>query len=217
MHPEMKKKVTKAGRLRLSPNEEAQLLREEYERRRKLRLQQVREQERNIALQIRQDVKQRREEHLHLLAEELKAEWQKAQDEKIRALEKLYQSSLRAIGEGHRQAKENEPDLETLAKQAEERRQRAEKRHKEALQEQKNRKEKLLREKTWRANARKHALDIEKERAAKIASLPPPPPHPFENVELQNVSTVKVSEVDTFSITRHHLFDPYVDREMDTE
>lgn len=39
----MKRKVAKkVGKLRLSPNEEAQILKEELERRRKLRLQQVR-------------------------------------------------------------------------------------------------------------------------------------------------------------------------------
>ncbi|NXA05258.1 CE295 protein, partial [Sapayoa aenigma] len=115
----MKRKVTTAGKLRHSPNEEAMLLKEEYERRRKLRLQQVREQQKYIALQIRQKVKQRREEQLHQLEEALRAEWQKAQDQKMKALEELYLSNLRAIGEGHRQAKENEPDLEALAKQAE--------------------------------------------------------------------------------------------------
>ncbi|NWQ95359.1 CE295 protein, partial [Burhinus bistriatus] len=103
----MKRKVAKVGKLRLSPNEETMLLKEEYERRRKLRLQQVREQQKYIALQIRQKVKQRREEQLHKLEETLRAEWQKAQDQKMKALEKLYLSSLRAIGEGHRQAKEN--------------------------------------------------------------------------------------------------------------
>ncbi|KAJ6664917.1 hypothetical protein lerEdw1_005889 [Lerista edwardsae] len=177
----------------------------------------VREQERNIALQIRQDIKQRRDEQLHQLAEELKAEWQKAQDEKITALEKLYLSSLRAIGEGHRQAKENEPDFEALAKQAEERKQRAEKRHQEALKEQRNQKEKLQREKTWRVNARKHALGVEKERAAQIANLPPPQPHPCDIVELKSTSTVKVHESEHFSLSRHNLFDPYVDKEMDVE
>ncbi|NXT84091.1 CE295 protein, partial [Zapornia atra] len=115
----MKRKGIKAGKLRLSPNEETMLLKEEYERRKKLRLQQVREQQKHIALQIRQKVKQRREEQLHQLEEVLRAEWQKAQDEKMEALEKLYLSSLRAIGEGHRQAKEHEPDLEALAKQVE--------------------------------------------------------------------------------------------------
>ncbi|XP_060090921.1 centrosomal protein of 295 kDa [Heteronotia binoei] len=212
----MKRKVAKVGRLRLSPNEEALLLKEEYERRRKLRLQQVREQERNIALQIRQDVKQRRDEQLQQLAEELKAEWRKAQEEKIKTLEKLYLASLRAIGEGHRQAKENKPDLEAAEKQRE-RKQRAERRHKEALKEQKNQKQKLQKEQTWRANARKHALRVEKERAAKIASLPPPPPHPFENIELKSMPTVKVYGGDSFAVSRHHFFDPYVDREMDTE
>ncbi|KFV71634.1 Centrosomal protein KIAA1731, partial [Dryobates pubescens] len=115
----MKRKVAKVGRLRLSPNEETMLLKDEYERRRKLRLQQVREQQKYIALEIRQKVKQRREEQLHQLEEALRDEWQKAQDQKMKALEKLYLSSLRAIGVGHQQAKENEPDLEALAKQAE--------------------------------------------------------------------------------------------------
>ncbi|NXH51981.1 CE295 protein, partial [Rhabdornis inornatus] len=115
----MKRKLATAGTLRLSPNEEAMFLKEEYERRRKLRLQQVREQQKYISCQIRQKVKQKREEQLHQLEEALRAEWQKAQDEKMKALEELYLSSLRAIGEGHRQAKENEPDLKALAKQAE--------------------------------------------------------------------------------------------------
>ncbi|NXD04871.1 CE295 protein, partial [Certhia familiaris] len=103
----MKRKLATARTLRLSPNEEAMFLKEEYERRRKLRLQQVREQQKYISYQIRQKVKQRREEQLHQLEEALRAEWQKAQDEKMKALEELYLSSLRAVGEGHRQAKEN--------------------------------------------------------------------------------------------------------------
>ncbi|NWX84726.1 CE295 protein, partial [Nothoprocta ornata] len=115
----MKRKVARAGKLRLSPNEEAMLLKEEYERRRKLRLQQVREQQKYISLRIRQEVKRRREEQLHQLEEALRAEWEKEQDQKMKALEKLYLSSLKAVGEGHRQARENEPDLEALAKQAE--------------------------------------------------------------------------------------------------
>ncbi|XP_066845984.1 centrosomal protein of 295 kDa isoform X2 [Anser cygnoides] len=213
----MKRKVAKLGKLRLSPNEETMLLKEEYERRRKLRLQQVREQQKYIALQIRQKVKQKREEQLHQLEEALRAEWQKEQDEKIKALEKLFLSSLRAVGEGHRQAKENEPDLEALAKQAEERKQRAEKRHRKALKEQKFQKEKLLREQARRINARKHALDVERERAAKVASLPPPLPHPLENFEVKKVPAVKASGAGNFSITRYHISEPYVDREKDGE
>ncbi|XP_069739483.1 centrosomal protein of 295 kDa [Phaenicophaeus curvirostris] len=213
----MKRKAAKAGKLRLSPNEETMLMKEEYERRRKLRLQQVREQQKDIALQIRQKVKQRREEQLRKLEEALRAEWQKAQDEKMKALEKLYLSSLRAIGEGHRQAKEHEPDLEALAKDAEERKQRAEKRHRKALKEQKHQREKLLREQVRRANARKHALEVEKQRAAKIASLPPPPPRPLENFEVKKTPAVKPYSADNFSVTRYHISEPYVDREVDGE
>ncbi|XP_051464974.1 centrosomal protein of 295 kDa isoform X2 [Apus apus] len=212
----MKRKVAKVGKLRLSPNEESMLLKEEYDRRRKLRLQQVREQQKCIALQIRQKVKQRREEQLYQLEEALRAEWQRAQDQKAKVLEELYLSSLRAIGEGHRQAKEHEPDLEALAKQAEERKQRAEKRHKKALKEQKHQKEKLLREQARRTNARKHALEVERKRAAKVASLPPPPPHPLENFDVKKAA-VKPYSADNFSVTRYHISEPYVDREMDGE
>ncbi|XP_064501126.1 centrosomal protein of 295 kDa isoform X4 [Pseudopipra pipra] len=211
----MKRKVTTAGKLRHSPNEEAMLLKEEYERRRKLRLQQVREQQKYIALQIRQKVKQRREEQLHQLEEALRAQWQKAQDQKMKALEELYLSNLRAIGEGHRQAKENEPDLEALAKQAEERKQRAETRHRKALKEQKYQKEKVLHEQARRTDARKHALEVERQRAAKVASLPPPPPRPFETVK--KIPLVKPCGSGNFSVTRYHISGAYVDREVDEE
>ncbi|XP_030819321.1 centrosomal protein of 295 kDa [Camarhynchus parvulus] len=213
----MKRKLASAGTLRLSPNEEAMFLKEEYERRRKLRLQQVREQQKYISYQIRQKVKQRREEQLHQLEEALRAEWQKAQDEKMKALEELYLSSLRAIGEGHRQAKENEPDLEALAKQAEERKQRAEMRHRKALIEQKHQKEKLLREQARRADARKRALEVERQRAAKVASLPPPPPRPFESFEVKKILAVKPCGAGNFSVTRYHIAEALVDREVNGE
>ncbi|XP_039574506.1 centrosomal protein of 295 kDa isoform X1 [Passer montanus] len=213
----MKRKHATAGTLRLSPNEEAMFLKEEYERRRKLRLQQVREQQKYISYQIRQKVKQRREEHLHQLEEALRAEWQKAQDEKMKALEELYLSSLRAIGEGHRRAKENEPDLEALAKQAEERKQRAETRHRKALIEQKHQKEKLLREQARRADARKRALEVERQRAAKVASLPPPPPRPFESFEVKKILGMKPCGAGNFSVTRYHIAEALVDREVDGE
>ncbi|XP_068936309.1 centrosomal protein of 295 kDa isoform X3 [Petaurus breviceps papuanus] len=212
----MKRKVTKVGNFRFSPNEEALLLKEEYERRRKQRLLQVREQERCIALQIRQEVKQRRDQHLHHLAEELRTEWQKTQEQKIKELEKLYVASLRSVGEGHRGAKENAPDIDRLIKQREKRRQRAEERGQEALKKVKNEKEKRLKQKTWYVETRKKVLLEEKERAAKIASLPPPPSNPFEavltlktcylpgkgtNLQIKRISTVKINSSSTF----HHL------------
>ncbi|CAK6448876.1 unnamed protein product [Pipistrellus nathusii] len=207
----MKRKVVNAGKMRLSPNEEAFILKEDYERRRKLRLLQVREQERDIALQRREDIKQRRYQQLNHLAEALRAEWEESQTQKINNLEKLYLASLRNMGEGHQQAKENEPDLNALAQRAAERKRKAELRHKEALKIQKNQKEMSIKRKTWHIKARKEALLAEKERSAKITSLPPPPPSLFENIEVKRTSNVK-----TNSSTYHHLY-AFVNRETDTE
>ncbi|KAM6173614.1 LOW QUALITY PROTEIN: centrosomal protein of 295 kDa [Erethizon dorsatum] len=205
----MKRKVVNAGKLRLSPNEEAFVLREDYERRRKLRLLQVREQERDIALQIRKDIKRRRNQQFTRLAEELREEWEESQTQKIQNLEKLYLASLKSMGEGHRQAKENEPDLDALARQTAERKRKAEMRHKEALKVQKNQKEILMKQKNWHIKARKEALLVEKERSAKITSLPPPPPAPFENIEVKRISSAKTS-----GSTYHHI-STFVNRQME--
>ncbi|XP_018412313.1 PREDICTED: centrosomal protein of 295 kDa [Nanorana parkeri] len=214
----MKRKVAKVAPLRLSPNEEALILKEERERRRKLRLQQVREQEKFIAQQIRQDVKERRDQQLQQLAEELRAKWEADQAEKLRALEEAYLSALNAIGEGHRQAKENEPDLKAIERVQALNKEKAEKRHREALQELKQHRQKHLSDQTWHIKARRKALEIEKERAAKVASLPPPPPDPLEKLEVvKRPPGVKLCNVDGFSMSHYHLPEAYVDREMDTE
>ena len=68
---------------------------------------QVREQARTTALQIRADVQRRREQELQLLAEELRQDWELQQREKVQALQRLYEESLRQLGQGHRSAKEN--------------------------------------------------------------------------------------------------------------
>ncbi|XP_074072554.1 centrosomal protein of 295 kDa isoform X3 [Macrotis lagotis] len=227
----MKRKVTKVGKFRFSPNEEALLLKEEFERRRKQRLLQVREQERCIALQIRQEVKQKRDQYLHHLAEELRTEWQKTQEQKIKELEKLYIASLRSVGEGHRGAKENDPGIQDLIKQREERQQRAVERGQEALKKVKNEKEKLLKQNTCYVETRKKVLLEEKERAAKIASLPPPPPDPFEailtlktcslpgkgtNVQVKGISTLKTNTTSN-PPTYYHLDPSFISKEKDLE
>ncbi|XP_052045044.1 centrosomal protein of 295 kDa isoform X7 [Apodemus sylvaticus] len=209
-YSEMRRKVMNA-KLRLSPNEEAFILREDYERRRKLRLLQVREQERGIAFQIREGIKQRRNQQVSHLAEELRAEWEEAQSQKIQNLEKLYLASLRHMGDGHRQAKENEPDLDALSRQAAERKRKAEMRHKEALKVQKSQKEMLMKQKTRHIKARKEAVLVEKQRSAKMARLPPPVPSPFENIDINRIPSLK-----TNSSTYHHI-STFVSRQMDSK
>ncbi|XP_036010944.1 centrosomal protein of 295 kDa isoform X12 [Mus musculus] len=209
-YSEMKRKGMNT-KLRLSPSEEAFILKEDYERRRKLRLLQVREQERGIAFQIREGIKQRRSQQVSHLAEELRAKWEEAQSQKIQNLEKLYLASLRHMGDGHRQAKENEPDLDALSRRAAERKRKAEVRHKEALKVQKNQKEMLMKQKTRHIKARKEAVLVEKQRSAKMARLPPPVPSPFENIDVNRIPSLK-----TNSSTYHHI-STFVSRQMGTK
>uniref|UniRef100_UPI00398ED86F uncharacterized protein cep295 isoform X2 n=1 Tax=Pristiophorus japonicus TaxID=55135 RepID=UPI00398ED86F len=213
----MKRKVAKLSGLRLSPNEEALLIKEEHERRRRLRIKQVREQERSIAVQIREKVKQRRNQELEQLANELKAEWQTAQVEKAENLEKLYLCSLKAVGEGHRQAKENEPNLKAQSKQAAVNREKAEKRHREALRDLKQQREQELEVKNRCIKTRKKALVVEKKRAITIAHLPSPPPDPLADLDVLKYPAVKMYDIDSFSVTHYHLPEPYVDREISTK
>uniref|UniRef100_UPI003AAB0394 uncharacterized protein cep295 n=1 Tax=Centroberyx gerrardi TaxID=166262 RepID=UPI003AAB0394 len=209
----MKRKVV---RIRLSPNEEAQLIREEHERRRKLRIQQVREQERNISLQIRREVQRRRQSELQSLEEQLREDWERQQRDKLLTLQSLYQESLQLLGQGHRSAKENEPDWEAIAQREEENHAKAEERYREALKELKSQRQKDHEEQNRSIKARKKALQAEKERSAKVASLPPPPPNPIENIESKKRHVVKKFDVNAFAATHYHMPEATVDREADT-
>ncbi|GAA6223572.1 centrosomal protein of 295 kDa [Lates japonicus] len=210
----MKRKV---ARLRLSPNEEARIVREEHERRRKLRIQQVREQQRYIALQIRQAVEQRRQRELEQLAEELRQDWERQQKEKLDTLQRLYQESLQLLGQGHRSATENEPDLAAIAQREEENHAKAEERYREALKELKSQRLKDHERQSRSINARKKALQAEKERSAKVASLPPPPPNPIQNIDSKKPHVVKKSDVSAYAATHYHMPESAVDREVDTQ
>ncbi|XP_028656269.1 centrosomal protein of 295 kDa isoform X1 [Erpetoichthys calabaricus] len=209
----MKRKIAKMKRLRLSPNEEAQLLKEEFDRRRKLRLQQVREQERYISYKLRKEVQQRRSDEHNNLAEQLKVEWQKEQADKTKTLEAVYHNSMKSIGEGHRNAKENEPDWAAIAQKVAENKQKAEERHREALKELKFQRGRRLEDETRHIQARQKALMLEKERALKIASLPPVLPDPIECLDLQKHPHVKLYDADSYSFSYHHLPEICVDRE----
>ena len=61
----------------------------------------------DIALQIRHEVRERKEKELQNVAATLRDEWQQQRKEKIETLEKLHGDSLRAVGQGYRNAKQN--------------------------------------------------------------------------------------------------------------
>ncbi|XP_059187082.1 centrosomal protein of 295 kDa-like [Centropristis striata] len=210
----MKRKVAK---LKLSPNEEARIIREELDRRRKLRIQQVREQQRCIALHIRQEVEQRRQRELKQLEEELREDWERQQREKLHTLQRLYQESLQLLGQGHRSAKENEPDLAAIAQREEENHIKAEERYRDALKELKSQRLKDHERQSRPINARKKALQAEKERSAKVASLPLPLPNPIQCIDTKRPHLVKKSDVSAFAATHYHMPESSVDREEGTE
>ncbi|XP_037631417.1 centrosomal protein of 295 kDa isoform X2 [Sebastes umbrosus] len=210
----MKRKVAK---LRLSPNEEARIIREEHERRRKLRIQQVREQQRHIAMHIRREVERRRQRELEQLEEELREDWEQQQRDKLHTLQRLYEESLQLLGQGHRSAKENEPDLAAIAQREVENHVKAEERFREALKELKSQRLKDYERQSRSVHARKKALQAEKERSAKVASLPPPLPNPIQSIDSKKPHVVKKSDVSAFAATHYHMPESAVDREADTE
>uniref|UniRef100_A0A1A7YQM1 Uncharacterized protein n=1 Tax=Iconisemion striatum TaxID=60296 RepID=A0A1A7YQM1_9TELE len=205
----------KVSRLRLSPNEEARIIREEHERRRKLRIQQVRDQQRYIALQIRRKVEQRRQHELQLLEKELRENWEREHKEKLQTLERLYQESLQLVGQGHRSAKENEPDLAAIAQKEEENHAKAEERYREALKELKTQKIRDHERQSRSISARKKALQVEKERSTKVASLPPPPPNPIQNIDVKKPRTVRRFDPSAFATTYHHMTENTIEREAE--
>uniref|UniRef100_A0A3B5QT89 Centrosomal protein 295 n=1 Tax=Xiphophorus maculatus TaxID=8083 RepID=A0A3B5QT89_XIPMA len=206
----MKRKMSK---LRLSPNEEARIIREELDRRRKLRIQQVREQQRQIALQIRREVEQRRQQELRQLEEQLREDWERRQREKLHTLQSLYLESLQLIGQSHRSAKETEVELAAAAQREEEHHAKAEERYCEALKELKIQKTKEQERQKRSINARKKALQTEKERSAKVARLPPPPPDPIQDIDPRKSHMVKRSNLNAFATTRYHMPESAVAKE----
>ncbi|KAL3848084.1 hypothetical protein ACJMK2_018965 [Sinanodonta woodiana] len=196
----------KKGRLKLSPNEEAQLIREETERRRKIRLQQVRAQCRDNAAKVRHAVKQEKHNQLMKLASDLKNQLDEEKEERIKHLEEQYENSLRSIGVGHKEAGQQiDHEAERQLMRGEEIL-RAEARGKAAL-------EREQAERAWKDYqknksiiARKQALDVERERASEIAAMPPPPPDPLIVLEkIQQRKLVKTVDLEAFSTTRYHM------------
>uniref|UniRef100_A0A8W8IRD9 Uncharacterized protein n=1 Tax=Magallana gigas TaxID=29159 RepID=A0A8W8IRD9_MAGGI len=208
----------KKGRVRLSPNEEARLMKEETEKRRRLRLQQVREQSNLNAARIRQAVKQEKNKQLQKLASTLQNELEKEKDEKIRHLENQYENSLRSIGQGHREASEQvDVDEERYLMQQESNR-RADSRYKQALE--KQRREQMFQEyeQKYHIIARQTALETEKERAKNIASLPPPPKDPVLELQQPERKPVKMTDIDNFTTTHYHIKEEYaVDKAKSAE
>ncbi|MED6272438.1 hypothetical protein CHARACLAT_030390, partial [Characodon lateralis] len=176
----------------------------------------VREQQREIAQQIRQEVEQRRQHELRQLEEQLREDWERQQREKLQTLQSFYQESLQLLGQSHRSAKENEPDPAAAAQREEENHAKAEERYREALKELKIQRIKEQEKQKQSINVRKKVLQKEKERSAKVASLPPPIPHPIQDIDPKKPHVVKRSDLNAFAATHYHMPESTVEKELDT-
>ncbi|TRY83380.1 hypothetical protein DNTS_016651 [Danionella cerebrum] len=197
------------GVVRLSPNEEENLMREELQRRRKLRLQQVREQQSFLSRLVIRKVQQRRQQQLQTLAESLEEQWQQEHSLHLEALHSHYQQTLTAIGEAQRRAKENEPNEEALSHQRVQHQVQAQQRHREALRELHARQLEQEQQQHRHTESRRKALLEEKRRAERVSSLPLPPPNPVESVHLKTRRPLKTSVELLSSNTHCHMIETH--------
>ncbi|XP_077987442.1 uncharacterized protein LOC144442044 [Glandiceps talaboti] len=200
---------------RLSPNEEATIIKKEKERRRKLRLQQVREQEKAFAQRLRKQAKDKKDKELKVLAENLQRHWQDDQHQKEKLLETVYTESLKLVGEGHRAADDENPEESERMKLiiASENEKRANERHNTALRDMQEKKKDEFEKENAQIFARKTALELERARAAHMASLPPPKEDPLETMLKQEQMTpVTLTSADGFSSTQYHFPSGFVEK-----
>ncbi|XP_074662790.1 uncharacterized protein LOC141915222 [Tubulanus polymorphus] len=195
----------KVSQYRLSPNEVEKLLKEEHERRKKLRIIQVREQSKARAAKIRTAVKEERERQLRLLEDKARAELEAERQEKIKQLENEYERCLKSVGEAHTHASDLDKEHKDVKRQIKREKDdlRARKRHVVALKKEKIQNDLQKYEETKTIIARQRTLEKERERSAHIASLPPPKPDPVNEIEPPKHKPVTV--IDAFSSTYFHL------------
>ncbi|XP_054771759.2 uncharacterized protein LOC129279679 [Lytechinus pictus] len=203
--------LTTRGSFRLSPNEEAAILKEERDRRRKLRLKQVREQDRLFAKQLLVRTKAKKEAEVKALSLKLEAEWKAVQTEKQEALKEIYQQCLSKVGDGHREAKKQKPMDEERAAAALKNAKAAKQRHQAAILKESEEKNEKWQKENAHIISRKNALEVEKVRASHIANLPPPKRDPLADLDLQK-PPVMVTRVEGFSTTHYHIPGEYVER-----
>ncbi|KAK3095585.1 hypothetical protein FSP39_016351, partial [Pinctada imbricata] len=161
------------------------------------------------AARIRQAVKDEQNRQLQKMAADVQDQLEKEKQERIRHLENQYHNSLKSIGQGHKEALQQiDVEEERYFMQLEDNK-RADARFKTAIE--RERREKMFQEheQKYHIVARQAALEVEKERATQIASLPAPPPDPLLHLESNSRRPVKMTDIDNFTTTHYHLREDY--------
>lgn len=193
--------------LRPSPNEEANILQSEKDKRKKIRLKQIREQEKAFSRKVLEDGRRRKSAELNHLTNHLKSQWKKKHDEKQSDLKKKYHENLAEVGLGHKAASEDQTNYNKseLTDEEKQRLLRASERYKKALEQLTYDRVKKSEPERERSKARQQALEIERLRAAKIAALPPSV-DPVQDIFLKKDSrNSEQKSADDYGASRFHL------------
>ncbi|XP_064092344.1 LOW QUALITY PROTEIN: uncharacterized protein LOC135205526 [Macrobrachium nipponense] len=160
--------------LRLSANELENALREERQKWRVFRLQQVREQARFEASRVRGAVQRRKEAVVQNLQTELLEKWQGNKENEVQQLQREYDDCLEAFGKAHNHAKEQPDAAELLAENMAINREKAAKRGHEAARAEREFIAEKDRDKNRINQLRESAIRKERLRASRVAQLPIP-------------------------------------------
>lgn len=175
--------------LRPSPNEEAQMVQEEFQRRRKLRILQVREQEKANAIRIRRATQEKHEKEVNILAYALEKKWRANHQKELKESEERFASCLKDVGSAQEDAKENEPNQALKDAIAEKNQKDAVDRGESALKHERHL-QRMRDQESIEIRRRRHVAMIkERVRAKHIANLPPPLPNPADYLHNDTTST----------------------------
>ena len=190
--------------LRPSPNEEKKLLQDEEQKLRKLRLQQVRQQEKVLASKARRKFKEKEKKEIDILETELKKKWEEDIKEKRNMLENKYYENVAHVGEGHQAAlmcDDGAPRERSLEDEI-----RASERYRDAIRKSRQddaEKAQTINEKT---KAKIKAMEMERVRAARVAALEPPVPDIAQNLEnIRKHRCKQFKNIDEYSSTYYHI------------
>ncbi|XP_033118084.1 uncharacterized protein LOC117117767 [Anneissia japonica] len=202
---------------RLSPNEEAALIQKEKDRRRKLRIQQVREQEKLFARQLHNVVSKKKQEEVQALASQLQQGWVRQQRNKAEALQKLFHCNLQSIGQGHKDATEQIPkEIEKKISSIRNNR-KAQERYNVALDNLHREQDVQWQKENAHIISRQTALELERARAAKVAKLPSPEKPWNMDDDGPELHTVRVTSEVGLSTTHYHVTAGYAEKASPTQ
>ncbi|KAK3932804.1 Centrosomal protein of 295 kDa [Frankliniella fusca] len=150
------------------------LKREELNRRRLLRYEQVRQQSKELANLVRQKVNAEREKQIGLVQERVEARTQQWKVRKLKALQSEYENTIKCIGKSHAEAT-SLPDEEALRKiEAEKTFEAAQRRGQEALNSLREEEAARRRVDDERRQHMIHTRAVEEARSAAVVALPKP-------------------------------------------